>query len=275
MKKNIIIILGIFLFIVVLLWRETNLRNGLNELNSIRPEINKAQNDFFHKSDSLNKLFIERSDVYATEIELTFKDKLLNFSDSLLSVKLEEYKQELFRLENQIVMEKLKLNEIKINKQRALDNLPEVVSLDELYKKYRYNRNESFNTSKGEIIFSSGDFSFLNVPSTGDVAYIRIGKEQSFENSALINAFLEESAKSKIKQGYRLVSNKEYPADYGSYRVKTYSKGDSYFLTYYQYTRNQGTYNSTYLSYKYYIEIGSEKRKEQFENEQFNAKLGS
>lgn len=275
MKKNILIVICFILFAAVLLWRESNLRNQLDEINSIRPEINKSLNDFLFKSDSLNKLFIEKSDAFAIERGMIYKDDLVNFSDSLFLIKLEKYKQELFTIESQIVSEKKKLNEIKISKQRALNNLPEVVSLDELYKKYKNNRSESFHTSKGRISFSSYNFSFLKVPSTGDVAYIRIGKEESSENSALIKAFLEESAKSKTKQGYRLVSNKEYPSDYGTYRVKKYSKEDSYFITYYQYTRYQGTYNSTYFRYKYYIEIGSTKRKQQFENEQFNSKLGS
>lgn len=275
MKNNVLIISGIILFLVVLVWRELNLKGELNEVNSIKPSIYEAKYDLIVTIDSLSRLFITNSSEYIKESEVNYKDELINFSDSLIAIRLEIFKQELFNIENQIVIEKKKLSEIQINKQRALNNLPEVVSLDELYEKYKSNRSETFYTSKGQISFSSYNFSFLNVPSTGDVAYIRIGKDESSENSALIKAFLDESASSKTRQGYSLVSNKEYPADYGSYRIKKYTKGDAYFLTYYQYTRYQGTYNSKYFRYKYYIEIGSTKRKQQFENEQFNSKLGS
>lgn len=256
-------------------WQIIELNTDFSDYREFKPKMMILSKELLQLNDSLkNDSKISISE-YNTKAETYYKDIFSNYADSLMNEKLQFYSNQLENIKKQIVVENKKLSEIKINRQRALNGLPETISLDELYSKYKKNRTESFYTSKGRIAFLLNDFSFLTVPSTREVAYIRIGKENSSENSALINAFLDESAKSKIKQGYRLISNKTYPADYGKYKIKKYKKGDSYFLTFYQFTRHQGTYNSTYFRYKYYIEIGSTKRKEQFENEQFNSKLGS
>ena len=257
------------------LWMNYSLSVELDEYREFKSKLMTASDSFLILSDSVIIESIEYIDQYNEEHNLIYKEDLLNHTDSLLAASLNQYSQKLKTIQDQIVVKNKELNEIKVNRQRAINNLPEIVSLDELYEKYREDRSESFYTSKGTISFRTYNIRFMNVPSTNEIASIRIGKEDSDEKSALIKAFLDEAADSKRKQGYVLTSNKEVPTDYGSYRIKTYTKGDGYFTTYYEYTRYQGTYNSTYLRYNYYIEIGSKSRSKQFKTEQFNSKLGS
>jgi len=113
------------------------------------------------------------------------------------------------------------------------------------------------------------------LPSSKRIAWIRIGKAGSTENSKLIKAWLDEAARAKLSLGYARTNCTTRPADYGDYTECLYRKGDAYFRTYYQHQRVQGTYDRYSLEYTYYVETGSESRKAQYGLEQYNQKLGS
>jgi len=178
------------------------------------------------------------------------------------------------------------MQEIQAERARAEAGLPGQVNLDELNDYYHrkwqskqglsyLNSIESFETEHGSINFDKTDFSFVYIPSSGKLARLRIGKSNSTLNSQLINAWLDESAEVKQRQGYRLIYNRTRNADYGEYTEKMYRNDDMYFKTYYQYERVQGTYDRHSLQYTFYVEVGSKSRNEQYEMEQYNQKLGS
>lgn len=204
-----------------------------------------------------------------------YKKNLSQVSEILLNEKLKTFESQLLNIQKKIDDETANLKKIKSQKRRGLLNLPEQVDLDDLYVRYKKLNSVSFDTDKGSINFNRYNIEITIVPSLQKPAWIRIGKEKSEENSALIKAWLSESAKEKIRQGYKSIHNKTRPSDYGEYTVKLYRKGDMYFKTYYQYIRFQGTYNSTYYRYTFYVEVGSQKRKELYFREQYNSKLGS
>lgn len=273
-NKNTILII-LVLLITLCIFSIVRLYFELNEYRTFKPKLISLNQVIESKRDSLILEIQAEIGEFKSLNEVIYKDNISNFTDSLLNKRLTYYSNQLANIQQQIVTERKKLEEVKINRQRAINGLPETINLDQLYEKYKLSTEETFYTSKGQISFLLFHFSFLTVPSTNEIAYFRIGKENSNENAALIEAFLEESANSKLKQGYKLVSNNEYPVDYGTYTIKKYIKGDAYFITYFQYKTYQGTYNSKYFRYNYYVEIGSSKRKKQFEIEQFNSKLGS
>jgi len=103
---------------------------------------------------------------------------------------------------------------------------------------------------------------------------VKIGKANSTENSELIKAWIEESAAAKEKLGYVRQYRTTKPSDYGEYTEALYRKGDMYFKTYLQYQRVQGTYGRHSLQYTYYVEIGSEVRKRQYDLEAVQSKTG-
>lgn len=161
---------------------------------------------------------------------------------------------------------------------RALSRRPELVELDELARAYGpqgYQQSIEFPTAKGTIWFSGRDVSLAFVPSTKQLASIRIGRKATSENAELIRAWLSQAADAKVTLGYRQVERKSRPADYGEYIETEYRKGDMYFRTYFQYERVQGTYGRHSMQYTYYVETGSISRRERHFLEQYNRKLGS
>jgi hypothetical protein len=104
---------------------------------------------------------------------------------------------------------------------------------------------------------------------------LKIGKDDSSENSELIKAWLEEAERAKVRLGYVRQYRRTKPSDYGDYTEALYRKGDMYFKTFLQYQRIQGTYDRHSLQYTYYVETGSDARRQQYELEQYNEKLGS
>jgi len=206
-----------------------------------------------------------------------FGKNLKETSDRILEQQQNTFKSQLQALRKQIETQQAKYQREKNRLERIENGLPEQVELDDLYTKYskRYSASEVFHTSKGSISFYSSHIEYTLVPSTGKVASIRIGKGQSTEDSELIKAWLRESEQVKQRLGYKFINQKTRPTDYGEATEKLYRRGDMYFKTYYQYTRVQGTYNSTNYRYKFYVEIGSEKRKNRHKLEQYNNKLGS
>jgi hypothetical protein len=176
----------------------------------------------------------------------------------------------------------IKIAEAKLN--RSLTGQPEQVDLDKLNESYveiwsKQSNNfapiVSFNTSQGLIEFQKRQFTFAYIPSSNILAWLKIGKDDSQENSELIKAWLNEAERAKIKMGYTRQYRKTKPSDYGEYTESLYRKGDMYFKTFIQYQRVQGTYGRHSLEYSYYVEIGSDLRRQKYELEQYNLNLGS
>jgi len=271
MRNNyffIIILVFLLLFSIYLYSEIDKIESQIEGLYNLTKEIKIVGDDAVDKIN--NHLEIVKKD-----INDHVKNELNNYCDDLIKQKIEFFEIKLTDIQFNIQKEKKELDIIKSKKQRELDGLPEYVDLDELYLRYKDNKNVIFDTEKGQISFSSFNIKIAIIPSIQKTAWIRIGKEQASENVAIIKAWLEESSYQKINQGYKLVSNKTNPSDYGEYTEKLYKKGDMYFKTYYQYTRYQGTYDSKYYRYTYYVEIGSIERKDTYIEEQYNSKLGS
>lgn len=239
-----------------------------------------------HASDKAIASIQEAEQSVQAQINDDLRDSLRAGSDLVLRQALSEFRSNLQSLRSQIEAEESRLQETRAERQRAGAGLPEQVSLDELNDYYRrkwqstdgvsaFSNIESFDTARGPISFDKTDFSFMYIPSSRQLARLRIGKSNSTLNSQLIRAWLDESAEAKQRQGYRLISNRTRNADYGEYTEKLYRNGDMYFKTYYQYERVQGTYDRHSLQYTFYVEVGSDSRNEQYEMEQYNQKLGS
>ncbi|MDX2261488.1 MAG: hypothetical protein SFU84_07290 [Gemmatimonadales bacterium] len=167
------------------------------------------------------------------------------------------------------------------SRRQHLRGLPGAVSLDSLNSYYAARWNdpgfgETFETSAGNLGFTKSHFTFAYLPSTRDVAYIRIGRENdSFTSREAIRAWIREATEIKQLQGYTKVYLRSGSAEYGEYTEGLYRKGDSYFKTFFRYGRVQGTYGRYSLQYDYYIEIGSTARAEQYRLERYNNRLGS
>jgi len=176
------------------------------------------------------------------------------------------------------------LKNAQAERDRILSGLPEQVELDELndyyapkWKQQTSYRGtvETFHTSQGPISFQKNHFSFAYIPSSKRLAWLKIGKDDATENSELIKAWLDESARAKVRLGYVREYRSTKPSDYGEYTEALYRKGDMYFKTYLQHQRILETYGRHSLKYTYYVETGSHARKQQYELEQYNQKLGS
>ena len=206
------------------------------------------------------------------EIELTIKERKLALEselDDLIKKKRDTEDQ---------------LRKLKEDNARAINNLPSKVELEDIRRHYAdklrnsnsyYDTVESFETEHGTISFQASDFDFKLIPSTGHLAWIRIGKDNSTLNSEIIEAWLEAAIWSKEKQGYINIEDDKSPTDYGQAHARVFKKGDMYFKAYYQYSRVSGTYGRHSLQYKFYIEIGSFQLKEQARLEDYNQKIGS
>ena len=192
--------------------------------------------------------------------------------------------ERLRQLAVEVAKREVELKNAQAERDRVLNGMPEHVELDQLNDYYapKWKQQtgylgtvETFNTALGPIGFQKSHFAFAYVPSSKRLAWLKIGKDDSSENSELIKAWLEESARAKVRLGYTRQYQRTEPSDYGEYTEALYRKGDMYFKTYFQYQRVQGTYDRHSLQYTYYVETGSEARKQQHELEQYNQKLGS
>ena len=201
--------------------------------------------------------------------------------DSMAANRLKRYRLALDSVSRAVQTQSELLAEVEVASARARASLPGMVTLDSL-NEYYVSRSrgtsltESFYTSRGSIGFVARNFDFRYVPSTGRLASLRIGKTGDASNRAeLIQAWLDEAARAKVKLGYVRQYRRTRPSDYGEYTETLYTRGDLYFKTYYRYDRVQGTYDRYSHQYTYYVENGSTSRREQFELEQYNQKLGS
>lgn len=228
---------------------------------------------------------------FKSEIERGIKEsigsvtkKLSAASDELIKESLSSYKNQLADIRKKITNETEKLNKTKERRIREAKGLPELVELDDLRNYYankfktddiNQTKYQTFDTSKGRISFIKSDLSWEIVPSTNELAWIRIGKKSSTLNSELIIAWINDSRALKKKMGYKQIYKRKKPTDYGEYTETLLEKGEMYFKTYYQYIRVQGTYNSTSYQYIFYVETGSKSRREKAKTERYNRALGS
>jgi len=194
---------------------------------------------------------------------------------------LEKLKAEHNELLSLIEAEKAKLQKLHDDNERKKRGLPKLVELDDLKKKYAqisgssYGHAVTFQTDNGPIVFSHSNISMFFIPSSRELARIRIGKTATTENSELIKTWIVDSREAKKKLGYKLIYKRTKPSDYGEYTEVLMKKGDLYFKTYFQHERVLETYGRHSLQYTYYVETGSSSRLERAKLEQANAALGS
>lgn len=181
-----------------------------------------------------------------------------------------------------------KLTELEtLNQERARieNSLPAPVDLDSLANYYRgfiASRSSAgqtcaipFNTQAGRIYFSCSQIQFANIPSSGALAWVRIGKEGCTEAATLIKAWLNETVQTKLAFGYTKISERTLPAEYGDCTRILLKRGDLYCRTYFETRRMLETYGRHSLQYNFHVEVGSDRRRRQYELEQYSQKLGS
>jgi 3-methyladenine DNA glycosylase AlkC len=282
MKEKLLIGCSAVLIFVLLLFL-----NKVNDLDEKTERIDNISASIGKKVDEE----ILQFQITAKELKDQITDESISSieeqSERITENKIKVFQDELRAIQNRIAIERTKLEKIEDKRVRELSRLPEQVSLDDLYTSYNEkttikpyaalgsNKIESFNTEKGTLSFTSSNYTFAIVPSTDLVAWMKLGKNNSSLNSELIKAWLEESEDMKLKQGYRLVSNRTYDSDYGETTEKLFRNEDMYFKTYFQYQRVQGTYGRHSLQYTFHVEVGSTSRKDRYQLEQYNQKLGS
>jgi len=247
--------------------------------------IEKSINNVQIESEATIETFHKEIGVAVKKSVEGVTKKLADKSNAIVAESLSGYQEQLLTLKKNISTTTSELERLRKTTDLASKGLPELIELDDLRKyyakkldnkdKYSYSSVESFDTSKGKINFSISDFDFEIVPSTNELAWIRIGKKNSSLNAELIKAWIIDSRDVKKKFGYKQIYKKTKPADYGQYTEVLLKKGDMYFKTYYQFQRVQGTYDRHSLQYTFYVEIGSKTRKEKAKLERFNRSLGS
>ena len=251
--------IGVILIILVIWNIYSFIRINDNEV-----AIKKSRNLYSNWLDQKLETVDEEITIHIEKCEKDFK--------SDIQKALKTYKADLRKIKTQLKEEEEDLKNMIARRKRAESNLPAIVELEDAYRNLKKTYGTTFNTSVGAI---SVNHKFYTIPSTGEIAYMRLGKQSSSDRSALIKAFLNEAKTSKKDDGYRYINSEKKTTDYGKFVKNIYSKGDSYFHTYYEYTRVQGTYNSTSYIYDYFIEVGSKKRKERYKKEQYSRAIGN
>jgi hypothetical protein len=205
-------------------------------------------------------------------------------TDDIVKSKLQDFQERLGAVTADIEKQRQELAALEQNRERLSKGLPGAVDLDELgryYAEILKNDNqysspaERFRTSVGEITFSESNIQVVRLPSDGSAVWVKIGKDSTAENAELLRAWISEAERAKTRLGYVREYRRVLPADYGEVAESLFRKGDLYFKTYLQYQRIQGTYGRHSLEYTYYVETGSVSRKDRYELEQYNKKLGS
>jgi hypothetical protein len=220
----------------------------------------------------------------ANELATSTRARVDLETDAVMREKLARYRAELQRIQEEIEFERSRLSELAETRQRAEAGLPELIELDDLNTYYGKKLNEdeslhatieSFQTSEGTLAFDKNDLGFQYVPSTGELARFRIGKENSTVDPELIKAWLSDAESAKSKLGYRLISDNTKNTNDGRAKERHYTKGDMYFTTYFQHKSVRGMNDRHSLQYDFFIEVGSESRSETARLESYNQKLGS
>jgi len=228
---------------------------------------------------------IERArDLAIKSLRDTIASDLVSAAKTISDQQTRALEDRLRKLADEVSKREAEVRSAEAERDRVLNGLPEHVELDQLNDYYAalwkketgyLSTVETFNTALGPISFQKSDFTFAYIPSSRRLAWLKIGKDDSSENSELIKAWLEEAERAKVRLGYVLQYRRTKPSDYGEYTEALYTKGDMYFKTFLQHQRVQGTYGGYSLQYTYYVETGSDARRKQYELEQYNEKLGS
>jgi hypothetical protein len=235
------------------------------------------------ESEAVNALEQTKKRV-ANELAASSRKRFNRETEVALNEKLARYRTELQQIQEEIDSERSRLSELSETRQRAEAGLPELIELDDLNAYYGERLNEatsllatieSFQTSEGTLSFDKNDLGFQYIPSTGQLARFRIGKENSIINPELIEAWLSSAESAKSKLGYRLISKNTKNTNDGQAQEKLFKKGDMYFKTYFYTKSVRGTNDRSSLQYDFFIEVGSESRAEAARLESYNQKLGS
>lgn len=129
-----------------------------------------------------------------------------------------------------------------------------------------------FDTQYGRLWFEPHDIhvgTLDALPLGNDVAWVRIGKTNSDDSEKMIQDWAAHMALPFLKDGYAQVERKIEPTRYGGYTSLTWEKSDMYCRIYFERSRVQGTYNSTFTVCTYFFEVGSKQRKSACESQQY------
>ena len=235
------------------------------------------------ESEAMNALEQAKERV-ANELATSSRERFNRETEAASNEKLARYRDELQRIQEEIDFERTRLSELSETRQRAEAGLPELIELDDLNAYYGEKVNEaeslratieSFQTSEGTLSFDKNDVGFQYIPSTGQLARFRIGKEDSTIDPELIEAWFSDAESAKQQLGYRLISNNTKNTNDGQAQEKHFKNGDMYFKTYLYSKSVRGTNNRHSQQYDFFIEVGSESRSEAARLESYNQKLGS
>ena len=235
------------------------------------------------ESEAMNALEQAKERV-ANELATSSRERFNRETEAASNEKLARYRDELQRIQEEIDFERTRLSELSETRQRAEAGLPELIELDDLNAYYGEKLNEaeslratieSFQTSEGTLSFDKNDVGFQYIPSTGQLARFRIGKEDSTIDPELIEAWFSDAESAKQQLGYRLISNNTKNTNDGQAQEKHFKNGDMYFKTYLYSKSVRGTNNRHSQQYDFFIEVGSESRSEAARLESYNQKLGS
>ena len=235
------------------------------------------------ESEAMNALERAKERV-ANELATSSRERFNRETEAASNEKLARYRDELQRIQEEIDFERTRLSELSETRQRAEAGLPELIELDDLNAYYGEKLNEaeslratieSFQTSEGTLSFDKNDVGFQYIPSTGQLARFRIGKEGSTIDPELIEAWFSDADSAKQQLGYRLISNNTKNTNDGQAQEKHFKNGDMYFKTYLYSKSVRGTNNRHSQQYDFFIEVGSESRSEAARLESYNQKLGS
>ena len=235
------------------------------------------------ESEAMNALEQAKERV-ANELATSSRERFNRETEAALNEQLARYRDALQRIQEEIDFERTRLSELSETRQRAEAGLPELMELDDLNAYYGEKLSEaesllatieSFQTSEGTLSFDKNDVGFQYIPSTGQLARFRIGKEDSTIDPELIEAWFSDAESAKQQLGYRLISNNTKNTNDGQAQEKHFKNGDMYFKTYFFSKSVRGTNDRYSQQYDFFIEVGSESRSEAARLESYNQKLGS
>lgn len=145
-----------------------------------------------------------------------------------------------------------------------------------LAKGNKYTEIERFETAAGPLTFRVIDISSSAISLDRKYpAFLRIGKRQSTDAAPVIEDWLKTAREAKVAMGYQVIDKTKKSAPYGSIEEWVLKKGDSYFRTFFQVERIQGTYGSHSEAYTFYVETGLASRQQLFLKQQAAEKLGN
>ena len=245
------------------------LKDDVRVITQYQIDVNTKEEKILERS---SKWFDEKLNSFNTKIDRDISDKEWDLFLSL-DMTLSNYKKKVEEYEAKIDDQNSEYKRLVNRNKRKEQDLPTLVSLEEIYQKYSQSNYLNFTTDEGELTIQNIKYYFL--PESKKIAYIKIGEESVTKRSELIKAFIEDSETSKIKEGYRLIKNQNSSTDYGKIKKKTFVKGDAYMNTSYEFERVQGTYDRHSFLYTYYIELGSVSRKKEFKSQHYANRIGN